>query len=199
MSGRGRVGPPAEISSNRSGTGIPGGCVSTTALKCSHPVQARPLLLAVRDGHLASVRELLAQGSDPNFPIGDQDDPMMTTPFLAAILSGRNTVISALIAAGADIHLANSHGATPLWCVCMTGNFDAAVMLLSMGASLDVHVSSDDGTTHTPLSIAIDRSHLDIAALVREAARPCGRRRRTTHFPTAHARARSSSSSWACV
>ncbi|MGQ0767554.1 MAG: ankyrin repeat domain-containing protein, partial [Gemmatimonadota bacterium] len=69
------------------------------------------LLLAVREGHAAVVRELLDGGADINqVSAGDR-----TSPLLMAAINGQYDVALLLLERGADPNLASDAGATPLY------------------------------------------------------------------------------------
>jgi ankyrin repeat protein len=70
-----------------------------------------PLLFAVREGHVASVRALLAAGADINqVSTGDH-----TSPLLMATINGQFDLAKFLLEKGADPKLASDAGATPLY------------------------------------------------------------------------------------
>ncbi len=69
------------------------------------------LLLAVREGHDATVKALIAGGVDVNqVSAGDH-----TSPLLMASINGQYDMVMLLLAAGADPNVASNAGATPLY------------------------------------------------------------------------------------
>jgi uncharacterized protein len=70
-----------------------------------------PLLLATREGHLDSVKALLAAGADVNQPsAGDR-----TSPLLIATINGQFDLAMFLLARGADPNLSAENNGTPLY------------------------------------------------------------------------------------
>jgi len=71
------------------------------------------LLLAVREGHEASIKALIDAGADVNqVSTGDQ-----TSPMLMAAINGQYDALLMLLSAGADPNIASDAGATPLYAV----------------------------------------------------------------------------------
>jgi ankyrin repeat protein len=71
------------------------------------------LLLAVREGHIATVRALLDAGADVNQGIPADH----TTPLLLAAINGHYDLAGFLLERGADPNRASAAGATPLYAV----------------------------------------------------------------------------------
>ena len=71
-----------------------------------------PLLFASRQGHTASVKALLAGGSDINATSADG-----TTPLLIATINGHFDLAKYLLESGADPTIASEAGGTPLYAV----------------------------------------------------------------------------------
>jgi ankyrin repeat protein len=71
-----------------------------------------PIHFAARQGHLESVKTLLAAGADVNQLTGDKSSPL-----LIAVVNGHFDVAEFLIGKGADVTLASENGATPLYAV----------------------------------------------------------------------------------
>ncbi len=69
------------------------------------------LLLAVREGHAATVRALVTGGADVNQVSGGDH----TSPLLMASINGQYDAAMQLVAAGADPNVASDAGATPLY------------------------------------------------------------------------------------
>ena len=69
------------------------------------------LLLAVREGHDATIKALIAAGADVNqVSAGDH-----TSPVLMAAINGQYDAVMLLLASGANPNLASDAGATPLY------------------------------------------------------------------------------------
>ena len=74
------------------------------------------LHLAVREGHVSAVRELLKAGADIDQP----SDGDHTTPLLMATINGHFDLAMELLERGADPNLTNDANATPLYTVINT-------------------------------------------------------------------------------
>jgi ankyrin repeat protein len=80
-------------------------------------------------GDLKGVRQLLADGADPNTP-----DAQGTTPLLVAVRCGHVDVVEALVEAGADVDQAGAWDYTPLMYAAIWGQVQIARLLLRYGA-----------------------------------------------------------------
>ena len=88
-----------------------------------------PLVDAVRNGDTESLRDLLAQGADPN--LGEADG---TTALVWASYRDDGASADLLIQAGADVNRPNDLGATPLWAASQNGSETMVGRLLEAGA-----------------------------------------------------------------
>ena len=70
---------------------------------------------------------------------------------------GLRHITKRLLRGGADVHLVDFQGRTPLFCAALNGYTDVADVLLEQGAVLNVHQASDA----TPLHYAVANDHID--------------------------------------
>lgn len=87
---------------------------------------------AARAGDVAAIRELKANGHDPNAPSGVNG----WTPLLHAIHTNQPASVRALLAAGADPNRAGSDGMTPLMMAAGYGYADIVRTLIARGADV---------------------------------------------------------------
>ena len=71
---------------------------------------------------------------------------------------GLQHITKALLQGGADVHLVDFQGRTPLFCAALNGHTDVADFLLEQGAVLNVHDANDA----TPLHFAVANDHIDV-------------------------------------
>ena len=110
----GRSGPPPQAPGGRGGRGPQTAGVDRN-YQLNELVAAQggltPLLLAAREGHVDSVKALLAAGADVNQPsAGDK-----TTPLLIATINGHFDLAMSLLDAGATANAAAENNATALY------------------------------------------------------------------------------------
>lgn len=98
------------------------------------------LVGAVRDGDVASVRRMLADGADPNAPEGVND----WTPLIHAVHKNQIGSVAALLDGHADPNRA-IHGGTPLMWAAGYGYTPIVRLLLARGA--DPRLRDLDGDT----------------------------------------------------
>ena len=146
-----------------------------------------PVSDAARDGELAPVSELIAQGADVNLAATDGSTALLwaayhhhaemaqallesgadpdiansfgVTPLLQASRTGDAAVMAVLLDGGADITLAHPEGLTPLMAVAGTGRLDAVRLLLERGADPN---ATDSFQNQTALMWAAAEGHLDV-------------------------------------
>lgn len=116
-----------------------------------------PLADAARDGELAPVTDLIAQGSDVNLAASDG-----STALLWAAYHHHAEMAHALLAAGADPDVPNNFGVTPLVQASRTG--DAAVMEVLLDGGADITLAHPEGLT--PLMAAAGTGRLDAVRLL---------------------------------
>jgi ankyrin repeat protein len=148
--------------------------------------------MAACRGDLAAVKRLVATGTDPN-----AKDEFGCAPLHWAVAGERNEVADFLISQGASLNEYNNMGCPPvtvatrfdmvrllvsrgadvngamsgngrtrLHIACMTGKLDVVKFLVANGA--DVNVKTHGG--QTPLSIAEERGHTEIVAILTKAS-----------------------------
>ena len=95
---------------------------------------------AVREGDLVRVKELLAEGADPNVKDGEG-----WTALMFATIKGHMEVARSLLGAGADVHAKNVKGWTALRFAVSLDDTEAIRLLLESGA--DVNDIDNEGDT----------------------------------------------------
>jgi uncharacterized protein len=101
---------------------------------------APPVVEAVKEGKVESVRALLARRADPNAAESDG-----TTALHWAAHHDNLAAADLLIKAGANVRAANRYGVTPLWLASVNGSAPMVERLLSAGA--DPNTSMPEGDT----------------------------------------------------
>ncbi len=122
-----------------------------------------PLSLAVMANDPTKIRELLADGADPN-----QNDNLNNCPplYYAAGCDYADCVLALLSAPGIDVNRANPHGWTPLNWAAYNGRTECVRALLT---ALEINVNLANKYNHTPLYWARRNNHTECAELIREA------------------------------
>ncbi|ELS32432.1 MULTISPECIES: ankyrin repeat domain-containing protein [Pseudanabaena] len=139
----------------------------------------RQLIEAVRAKNISTVRELLAEGANPNLKDGDETlleiaeydreiryalveagawDNALRTEMVMALDYGVE-VVKILIEKGADVNVQTFSG-TPLSVAARKGDKEIVNLLIDAGADLDAE---------TPLNCALENGHYDIAIQLLEA------------------------------
>ena len=91
------------------------------------------LLQSAKDGRVDAVKHLLFRGADPNARDGAD-----FTCLMHAAVKNHEKVVEALIEGGADVHRKDSDGHDALYYAILTGMGNAAAMLLTYGATIDM-------------------------------------------------------------
>lgn len=107
-----------------------------------------PLMLAIWKDDLKSVNKLLKKRANP-----DEVSTGMT-PAMEASMKGKDEILKALLAAGADPNLQDSRGWAALHFAAQDFQTGAVRILLEGGATVDL----PDGNGNTPLSTAVFNS-----------------------------------------
>ncbi|XP_054835432.1 KN motif and ankyrin repeat domain-containing protein 3 isoform X2 [Eublepharis macularius] len=107
---------------------------------------------------MAVVRQLFAMGN-----VNAKASQAGQTALMLAVSHGRQEMVEALLACGADINLQDEEGSTALMCACEHGRAGTVRLLLSQ-ATCDVSIVDNDG--NDAVSIALEAGHRDIAALI---------------------------------
>lgn len=107
------------------------------------------------------VRELLAQGANPN--VRDDD---RRTPVHQAVLGNSVGLLGLLLEAGADVNAKDAHGFTPLHFAAQEYLPEIARILVGKGA--DVNAKDEDGNSTLWRAIASARGRDEIARFLLE-------------------------------
>ncbi|KAL8177562.1 UNVERIFIED_CONTAM: hypothetical protein K2H54_012380, partial [Gekko kuhli] len=111
-----------------------------------------------REEDMAVVRRLFALGN-----VNAKASQAGQTALMLAVSHGRQEMVEALLACGADINLQDEEGSTALMCACEHGRAGTVRLLLSQPAC-DASIVDNDG--NDAVSIALEAGHRDIAALI---------------------------------
>jgi ankyrin repeat protein len=123
-----------------------------------------------RDGDVAGVKALLAQGVDPN-AINPVAHKQMTAIMYAA-RGGHTEIVLALLSAGANPDSQTDAGSTALMMAAYEGHAGAVRALLANGANPDLSAKTDI----TALTIAINKGHINVVRLLATAGRGVNQR-----------------------
>jgi ankyrin repeat protein len=86
---------------------------------------------AARHGEIATVRQLVENGTDVNATSGD------VFPLLVASCNGHTAVVEYLLLKGANPNVSNAEGTTALLCASYNGHQEVAKALLNAGARVN--------------------------------------------------------------
>ncbi|KAG9400565.1 hypothetical protein AC1031_010777 [Aphanomyces cochlioides] len=100
------------------------------------------LWMAAKNGNVATVRQLLNRGGEPNWAPPDEKG---WTALIVACAKGHVTTVKTLLARGASVDIAASTGVTPLMCASAAGKIAIVKELLAHHA--DVNAINEDGGT----------------------------------------------------
>ncbi len=110
------------------------------------PLYAGALADAAQQGNLATVRQLLRDGTNV-----DESQVDGTTALHWAVQAGDADMTALLLSAGADANMRNRVGAPPLLAAAINGDSEVLDLLLNAGADANMSVSA---TGDTPLMLA---------------------------------------------
>ena len=108
------------------------------------------------------VRELLAQGADPDTP--DDDG---RTPLVSAVLGSSLGVLALLLEANADPNLRDNDGWTPLHFAAQESLPEMARVLVGRGA--DPNIQDNDGATPLWRAVQAARDRTELCNILRQA------------------------------
>jgi ankyrin repeat protein len=114
-------------------------------------------IIAARQGHSEIIPILIAFGADPNGKKGNFRFPPLC-------FASNGDVAEILINYGADVHLRNENGFTPLHLLAKQGKVEAAEVLLKHGAEIDAR----EKWGKTPLHYASEYGQADMVAFLLE-------------------------------
>ena len=81
---------------------------------------------------------------------------------------GHIEVVEKHLAAGVDVNAKDKYGMTPLQNAAFEGHKEIAELLINKGANVNVKLESGLFKGHTPLNIAIEFKHTEIADILRK-------------------------------
>ena len=123
--------------------------------------QAQQLIAAAEEGHVNTVKELLAV---PGIDANAQGDCGYTALIYAAEEGHENIVRMLLAAPGIDVNVKSNDGETALLFAARHGDKDIVKELIE--ADAEVNARNRDG--QTVLDIAVKKGHQNIAAMIRD-------------------------------
>ncbi|NWW81894.1 KANK3 protein, partial [Climacteris rufus] len=85
------------------------------------------------------------------------------TALMLAVSHGRQEMVEALLACGADVNLQDEEGSTALMCACEHGRAETVKLLLAQ-PTCDISIVDSDG--NNAVAIALEAGHGDIATLL---------------------------------
>ncbi|NXS60745.1 KANK3 protein, partial [Brachypteracias leptosomus] len=85
------------------------------------------------------------------------------TALMLAVSHGRQEMVAALLACGADVNLQDEEGSTALMCACEHGRLETVKLLLAQ-PTCNVSIVDSDG--NNAVAIALEAGHSDIAVLL---------------------------------
>ncbi|NXD44762.1 KANK3 protein, partial [Copsychus sechellarum] len=85
------------------------------------------------------------------------------TALMLAVSHGRQEMVEALLACGADVNLQDEEGSTALMCACEHGRAETVKLLLAQ-PTCDISIVDSDG--NDAAAIALEAGHSDIATLL---------------------------------
>ncbi|CAI9732603.1 serine/threonine-protein phosphatase 6 regulatory ankyrin repeat subunit C-like [Octopus vulgaris] len=121
------------------------------------PQRERQLHLAVMGNERETVRNLILEGADINYPWSNPTVPSVkdsTTPLLAAVSLNHVDITMILLNAGANVNLADRNDCTPLYKAAYHGRPHLVDILVQAGA--DINRADKDG--QTPLYICVQNA-----------------------------------------
>ncbi|KAK6174475.1 hypothetical protein SNE40_017745 [Patella caerulea] len=132
------------------------------------PQRERDLHLAVMANDKESVRQMISQGADINYPWNNPAVPSVkdsTTPLLAAVSLNHVEITKMLIRAGASVNLTDRNGCSPLYKAAYHGR----PVLIDILVKEDADVNLANKEDQTPLYICVQNAivHSNFNAVVR--------------------------------
>ncbi|NXI02677.1 KANK3 protein, partial [Pachycephala philippinensis] len=85
------------------------------------------------------------------------------TALMLAVSHGRQEMVEALLACGADVNLQDEEGSTALMCACEHGRMETVKLLLAQ-PTCNISIVDSDG--NNAVAIALEAGHSDIATLL---------------------------------
>ena len=126
-----------------------------------------PLIIAARNGNLASVKMLLRYKADMEARGTVKVDDQVIggcTPLWAAAASGHLDIVKILIERNANVNVRTSSNSTPLRAAAYIGRLDIVSCLVENGADVNARNKSE----HTPLMVACYNGHSQVVTYLIE-------------------------------
>ncbi len=121
------------------------------------------LHFAIHMKDYAKAKSLIESGADVN-----KRKRYLDAPLHLAAMSGQKDVAELLIAKGANMNIQNRKGRTPLHFAVRKDDRDMVELLVTKGADINAKSRFDGWIAGTPLDLAIDEGHTEIADLLRK-------------------------------
>ena len=127
-----------------------------------------PLVRAAHNGRLEALQTAIARGDDIDLPLGTPYGTAVgATALVVAILypekDRRDAMVSTLLAAGADVHIAADDGSTAIMVAVQNGLTSITALLLEAGADVEGPINRNH------LIHAAQKGHRDVVQLLIEA------------------------------
>jgi ankyrin repeat protein len=120
------------------------------------------LMSAAQAGNVAAIQGALADGADVN-AFDYAEGRSARTALSYAAIGNHPDAIRVLVAAGAQVNLANNTGFTALHRAAEAGSTEAAQTLLELGADKTLR----HGGGFTPSQVAMESGHMELAELLK--------------------------------
>jgi ankyrin repeat protein len=120
----------------------------------------QPLGLASFFGHKEVAELLLSKGAQVN---SASKNVQRVMPLHSAVAGGHVAIAKTLLARGADVNARQTDNFSPLHGVAQNGQLEMVKLLLAHGAEVNAK-----GGGRTPLVIALEQGHPDVADLLRQ-------------------------------
>lgn len=126
-----------------------------------------PILVAVEAGDIAEIKSILSY--DSSLAVLEAKDEMGNTPLILAASKNQTQIIKLLFEHGVNLETVGNSGYTALNVAAVTGQVDAAALLIALGAKLETRSETVAGPIEggpTPLWSAVREHREDVVNLL---------------------------------